>query len=928
MSEDIINKTTQELIDTIKKKDERIRELENLLRQHGVFVMDKSRKLSSDEKIMIFMDYFHSRRDLYAERYYNKKKQQYGWAPVCDNSFADGCPKRNGRFNCFGCTMRSFPAINEDVLRKHFQGKSCGVGVYPLLSDHTCFFLAMDFDEDSWFEDMHSVYRQAVKHQLYPVMERSQSGAGGHLWFFFATAVKARDARRLGEYLIREAMTVNRRLKFASFDRMFPNQDYKPEEGAGNLIALPLRYDAFLKGNATFIDEQEQAIPYPIEYLASRKKITAEEMDAVLSTGWEQDYFFENDQLRLFLHTDLKYSHEIKGQITSCIRLEKAGMNAATINILCRCASMYNPKYYEMQRLHKAIYIGSDITRVLSYYEEDDRYLYLPRGILPVIQKAMPETVFHLDDKTEKGRTIDVLFKETLREEQKAAAESLLKYEMGILQAAPGFGKTVVAIYLISHLKVNTLILVDNKELQMQWEERIEKFLDYPHATKKKDRFVCRYGSQSKKMNGYIDIAMVRTLKNADDLDAIGSVYGLTIIDECHHVACDSFLHVMRHIRSRYIFGLSATPKRDDGLFKVITMYCGPIRSRIGRENIRSGYLFKQYLVPRYTNHYALKEDLTYVEMCSELMQDQVRNFQIVKDILQEYRNSNNIIVLTERVEHLDILFSMLEKACNDVYLLSGSVKKKERKTTLDAVRTKDKYVLLATSKLLGEGFDLPSLNCLFLVLPISSDTRITQYTGRIHRNYDGKDTVKVYDYVDSQIPMALSMYYKRLKQYEREGYLVSSNHTEQAVNQILHDKTSYLKQLKSDVYNAKKEVILFVSSLHVSGIRKLHDEIQSAVQRGLPVYFVLSDQIDINSDACAYLKGTGGRIIVRNHKKHFIIIDRSIVWNCSFSPFSTIPADAFATRNESADTALEVIASIAESDNSEETEKGLFEVQ
>lgn len=271
MKSEYIDKTKEELLDILEQKDIWIIELENQLKQHGIFVVKQNEKLSGPEKIIAFLDYFHGRMDLYAERYYSKKNQKYGWSPVCDNSFAPGCPKKSGRFNCFQCLMQSFTPLTDNILKKHFTGTNQGIGIYPMMPDHTCFFLAIDFDEDSWFEDMLSVYRQAVKHDLYPVMERSQSGLGGHLWFFFAAAVKAREARRLGEILIQEAMNSNRNMKFSSFDRMFPNQDYVPENGAGNLIALPLRYDAYLKGNSAFIDDQQRVIQNPIEYLISRR---------------------------------------------------------------------------------------------------------------------------------------------------------------------------------------------------------------------------------------------------------------------------------------------------------------------------------------------------------------------------------------------------------------------------------------------------------------------------------------------------------------------------------------------------------------------------------------------------------------------------------------------------------------------------------
>lgn len=834
--------------------------------------------------------------------------------------------KRSGKFNCFQCEYHSFSRLTPQVLKNHFRGNHPGIGLYPMFDDNTCAFLAIDFDDDNWMDEMRSVYEEALKHQLYPVMERSQSGAGGHLWFFFASNIKALTARRLGELLLREAMKRNKNISFSSFDRMFPNQDYIPLHGKGNLIAAPLRYDAFMKGNSAFINTNQQVIDNQIEFLASRPKITQEEIDSILSANWNEDYFFETDQLTLSLTTDVKYVHDLFGTVSTCVRLEKEHMNAVTRDILIRCASMYNPKYFELQRLHKPIFINGEFTRILSYYEEDAKYLYLPRGVLPMAQKAMPETQFHLEDETALGSPIEVTFAKTLRDSQKEAAETLLRYPMGILQAAPGFGKTVIGIWMIAQLKVSTLILVDSKEIQEQWAERIEEFLDYPKSGKKKDRFVCKYGGSSKRLNGNIDIAMVRSLKNRDDLSDLLKGYGLTIIDECHHVACDSFLHVMRHVSSKYIYGLSATPKRDDGLFKVITMYCGPIRKQIRRETIQSSYTFRQYLIPRYTNHRILQKDYTYTDMCTELMKDAVRNYMIVKDVLSEYRNGSNIIVLTERVEHLNILFEMLEKACDDVYMLSGSVSKKERKTTLEQVRSGDsQYILLATSKLLGEGFDLPSLNCLFMVLPIASETRITQYTGRIHRKYEGKDIVKVYDYVDAQITMAQSMYYKRLKQYQKEGYYLYKQEDEESVDKILYEKNAYEGTLQRDIRNAENEIVIFSSSLLLSKVKKYYSCLQEAVRRGIAVHIILPPSRKIDSESLTFIQGLGAEITYSDHNKHFIIIDRHIIWNCSFDLFGNVPSGAFATRDDSTVASQEVIASVQLSNN--KTEPGLFSV-
>jgi len=902
-----------------QKLKEREQQYLSLLSRNGIFVPDPNRKLTMDDRIRIFMDYFRTRTDLYSERYINQKTGKQGWNPACFRNFQDGCMKKHGKFQCFECPVSSFKPLNESVILAHFTGsdargrKNYGIGLYPLFEDHTVCWLALDFDDDRWFEDMLSVYQTAIQYNIYPVMERSASGQGGHLWFFFSRNIPASTARMLGEHLLREAMKTNPHLNYSSFDRMFPNQDYVPKGGAGNLIAAPLRFEAYQNGNTAFINTRQQVIRQPFEYLSSKPKITPEEISSILSRR-EEDYFFDQDQLRLALDTHSKYSPEIHGTVSGRLIIEKKGLNALTLNLLKRTASMYNPKYFEMQKYHRPIYIGGNITKVLCYWEEDDRYLYLPRGLTDKLQSILPETKLILEDQTVTGHPIDISFHGELRADQKDAVQAMMKYDMGILKAVPGFGKTVIALNLMSEIRLNTLIVVEQKELLNQWEERISQWLTYPQPAKKKDRFVCKYSGTSKRRNGNIDIATAASLKNAENLDEIMSEYGMIIIDECHHIACDTFLQIMRHAKAKYIYGLSATPKRDDGLEKVIYMHCGPIRKQISGNEARKAYQFTQYLIPRFTNFRWLADDISYTDLCTELMKDPVRNNLILKDILAEYRNSGKIIVLSERVEHLNILFDMLSYACEDVYMLSGQTKMSERKATLDYIRNlkpENSYVLLATSKLLGEGFDLPSLQTLFLVLPISSETRITQYTGRIHRNMEGKDTVRVYDYVDEQVRMANNMYYKRLKQYQAEGYMLKETKEEVRIDQFLFDSTAFKDAVLNDISNAEHEVIIFSASPGIPSIRKYQSALQTVFHRGTAIRFIIPEKYRRKEQELRYLQGCGGNIIFADHRKHFVIIDRRIVWSGTIDLFKPVLKEEYLTRTENTDLVSEILGSL-----------------
>lgn len=549
------------------------------LRKRGYFYLSANEKLSTIDKIEIYLSYFRGRPDVYAERYFSKKHQKFGWNPACDRSFQAGCKKGKIKNYCSICPISQFPSLDEDILKRHFTGKlTCeGIGIYPLLTDNTCYLIAMDFDEDNWFDDMLSVYKTALRFEIYPLMERSSSGQGGHLWLFFESPVKALKARKLGSLLIQEAMEGNKNLNFNSFDRMFPNQDYLPQGGFGNLIALPLRHDAYLKGNSSFINDLQQVIDHPIEYLASLPKLTEQQLDRILNSYYKNDYFFDQQQMGLSLDTNMKYSKQMYGLENTMLCIEKKNLNLYTLSVLKRLGSMYNPEYFLKQKLKKPIY-RETTPRVLSYYEEDDRYLYLPRGQKYKLQEIFPEAEIQLEAQVTNGQVIDIAFTGELWQNQQEAVNTLMQYDMGIMKAVPGFGKTVMALYMIGQRTVSTLVIVPNKEIQKQWEQRIHEFLTIPPCKSKRDSYIGIYNGSKKKLRGHIDIAVAASLANLENIAVTLKEYGMIIVDECHHAASDTFTRVLRNVNAKYIYGFSATPKRKDGLEKIMHMFCGPIR--------------------------------------------------------------------------------------------------------------------------------------------------------------------------------------------------------------------------------------------------------------------------------------------------------------------------------------------------------------
>lgn len=871
------------------------------LRKRGYFYLSANEKLSTIDKIEIYLSYFRGRPDVYAERYFSKKHQKFGWNPACDRSFQAGCKKGKIKNYCSICPISQFPSLDGVILKHHFTGKlTCeGIGIYPLLTDNTCYLLAMDFDEDNWFDDMLSVYKIALRYDIYPLMERSSSGHGGHLWLFFAIPVKALKARKLGSLLIQEAMEGNKNLKFDSFDRMFPNQDYLPQGGFGNLIALPLRHDAYLKGNSSFINDLQQVIDHPIEYLASLPKLQEHQMDRILNSYYKNDYFFDQQQMGLSLDTNTKYSKQMYGLENTMLCIEKKELNLYTLSVLKRLGSMYNPEYFLKQKLKKPIY-RETTPRVLSHYEEDDRYLYLPRGQKYKLQEIFPEAEIQLEAQVTKGQVIDIAFTGELRQNQQEAVNTLMQYDMGIMKAVPGFGKTVMALYMIAQRTVSTLVIVPNKEIQKQWEQRIHEFLNIPPGKSKRDSYIGIYNGSKKELRGHIDIAVAASLANLENIAVTLKEYGMIIIDECHHAASDTFTRVLRNVNAKYIYGFSATPKRKDGLEKVMHMFCGPIRYETSSFQIQNTYRFQQLLIPRMTTMRCLDDNKTYTQYCSDIMNDQVRNYLIVKDVVKEFQNDGKIIILSERRQHLTILYEMLKHLHIHVYVLTGERKTKERNEIIAKVRnfnSKEKFILLATSKLLGEGFDLPALSTLFLVMPISDESRIEQYTGRIHRNVEGKDMVKVYDYVDAHIPMLEGMFHKRLKQYQKEGYFLQEQNQIVEVSQLMYEGQSYKHVFLEDIKASSSEILIMNAYYELGKIKSYFDVLQEKAHQNVQLYVVLNDEQRQKEMLVRTIEGMGAAILYSNHSAHFVVIDKEIIWYSDMDFLGRAKKDGLSTR-------------------------------
>jgi len=410
--------------------------------------------------------------------------------------------------------------------------------------------------------------------------------------------------------------------------------------------------------------------------------------------------------------------------------------------------------------------------RVICCSEISDGYISLPRGCLGDLSYLLDEYGIKIISKDERvaGKKARFAFFGSLNKEQKSAARKLLKEDAGIFVAPPGTGKTVVSIYVTAKRKTNTLILVHRKPLVEQWRMRLSSFL----GIDVKD--IGQIGSGKNNPNGILDVAMIQSMERKGVVDDRIADYGFIIADECHHISAVSFERILMQAKAKYILGLTATPYRRDGHQPIIHMQCGPIVCRIKTKDAEQE--ISDFTVMAKNTEFACEwsEHSNIYDVWPELVNDEKRNSLIVDDIIKAVAIGRFPIILTERREHLELLATALMDKIEYLAVLYGGVRAKERREILNRLSNappNSKKAILATGSYIGEGFDDPRLDTLFITMPISFKGKIVQYAGRLHRDHPGKKEVQIYDYVDKEVPVLWSMYQKRLKTYKNIGYVI-----------------------------------------------------------------------------------------------------------------------------------------------------------
>ena len=729
-------------------------------------------------KVALFRALFRGRDDVFAVRWIGKDGKA-GYSPAALKDWSH--PDAKGR------PARTFLPLTDDDVVAHLTGRRT-IGVYPLMCDETCWFLAADFDKAGWQEDARAFLGVCREWRVPAAMERSRSGRGGHVWMFFAEAIPAVLARKLGAAALTRAMERRHQLGLDSYDRFFPNQDTMPRGGFGNLIALPLQHAPRQDGNSIFLDESLVPFDDQWAFLSSIARVAREKVEYVVAdaerTGGviglrlaltdesegEDPWLRPPSRRKRETPIEVPLPREVCVVRGDLVYVGKENLPSAMLNRLLRIAAFQNPEFYRAQAMRLSTF-GKP--RIIRCGEELERHIGLPRGCFAEVVELLKAhgVTARVQDERCSGRRLDVSFRGELGDEQAAAAEALLAHDDGVLAATTAFGKTVIAAHCIAQRAVNTLVLVHRRQLLDQWRERLSVFLGIDVKA------IGVIAGGKKSPTGSVDIVLLQSLSRKGEVPDFVGDYGHVVVDECHHLSAFSFETVLRRVKARYILGLTATPIRKDGHHPIIFMQCGPIRFRVDARKHAATRPFDHVVIPCPTCFQIPPgAELPIQQIYAELSTNERRNAQIVRDVLATVAEGRSPLVLTERKSHADTLADALRGKVAHVVVLKGGQGAKVRAAAaseLAAIPADAPRVIIATGRYIGEGFDDSRLDTLFLALPISWRGTLQQYVGRLHRLHTGKTEVRVHDYIDGAVPMLSRMFDKRRRGYEAVGYSI-----------------------------------------------------------------------------------------------------------------------------------------------------------
>ena len=895
-----------------------------------------------------FFSVFKGRADVYSRRI-ERKDGRAAYYPVCVNFWKDGiCPRRSGcsDIKCSDCAAKEWQGITKRAIMRHLSfnphEKSEVLGIYPLFEDSTCHLLVFDFDNHSesqtleWRDEVEALRTVCRKNGVPVLVERSRSGSGAHVWMFFEEAIPAALARQFGSALLTKgAESVNQK-GFSSYDRMLPAQDSLAAGKLGNLIALPLQGEALQRGNSAFVDEAWK--PYSDQWLVlknirrlSRRFIEDKIVEwtplgllgelSVLSADGETE-----EKPWVVMKKSLS-KEDVKSYVNltraDMLWIRKEGLTPRFLNSLRRMAAFSNPEFYRQQTMGFSTW---KTPRIVACHDEADSYIGIPRGKYEYLIELLSQSgiPYQENDEREAGEALNVSFDGQLYPVQHVAVEKMLAWDNGILSAATAFGKTAVGAFLIAARRVNTLILVHNREIMKNWVDDLQHFLrndgdqipSIHDRRRRKNRFVgCLYAGHNS-LNGLLDVAMISSLTESDERL---KKYGMVIMDECHHAAAATYEKVLRRINARYMYGLTATPKRDDGQEQKILMLFGPIRYRFSSKQRAEMQNINHYVYPRFTRLINLNNAWKIQDAYRAAIENEERNELIVQDAIDAIHKGRTPLILTRFREHAETLRQLLNGKAQHIVVLYGGRSTKERealRVKLRSIPPEESAILIATGQYIGEGFNYPRLDTLLLATPISWEGNVEQYAGRLHRDYEGKTEVVIYDYIDIHIRLFEVMYHKRLRTYKRMGYsLINMSRGSERQKKSIYSAEEYEIHLEHDIINSTASIIISAPRMTSARLQWLHSLLRTVQSRGVSVCVITIDPECCTSGRSYYaaqfiakLKQCGVHTytLPQLHER-FVIIDNSIVWYGDINPLITSKKEELIMRLETSHLAKEL---------------------
>lgn len=807
--------------------------------------------LSTSEKIKLYLSIFKGRRDVYAKSFINESGKIQYYPSYCYG------------WKYLRPEERKCEPLTEKVIKEHLMGER-HIGIFPILHNETCFFLAIDLDKKDWRQAVTALREVCKRKKIIPNIEISRSGNGAHIWFFFSDPVSCQKAREFGKNLLKLTMQESSIMSFESFDRFFPNQDFLPKGGFGNLIALPLNGKNYFEQRTVFIDDNFDPYPDQWQYLQNVQKIDQKLLDEILKVK-----VVSNDN----------FIERIKAVFSNEIIFNKEHLPAKIVYQLKRLASFANQEFYIKQASRQSTYLTPER---IYLYRETPQELAIPRGLVDDVRELLPN--LDLQDRRVEHRHLKISFKGNLYVEQEIALQSLMNFEQGILSARTGFGKTILAADLISNKKCRTLILVHNSQLLEQWYDNLNRYLEFeeekvyrytPTGQRKEIGYVGQYGSGKKWTTQMVDIAMIQSLFKLEDLGSFLENYEMMIVDECHHVTARMFEKVVAQFQGKYMYGLTATPTRKNGHEPILFQRIGPIRYETTQEEIEN---FTRNLYLRFTNFGKLDPTIvqsqSFIELNKKLAQDNSRNQQILSDIEHASTRNRKIVVICNRHEQILVLEELLSKSMiNNYFVITGKTKKKERKRKLEKIAKlpeEEPFILLSTGKFIGEGFDLPQLDTLFIAAPLSWKNNLVQYAGRIHRECPRKSSVEIYDYIDFYVPYLEKMYQKRQVAYRKMNYTTALSEKQLS----LYNDSNCENVFGKDIIQTKGSIIFATDYIKRSELYYLSEKYFNK-------YFIVYCQDTVSYQKLAQkFKGTNVEFVLVDRKfGNSVVILDDIVW-------------------------------------------------